>query len=56
MVTDDKARLTLLTQINDPETIQMKIIETQFAKFRTVTSLVTASDSDQSDFFTTVSK
>ncbi len=36
IVCDDKGRLTLLTQIESPETIQMKIIETDCTRFRTV--------------------
>lgn len=53
VVTDEKARLTLLTHIEEPETISMKIVETSFVKFRSVTAAYTH---DKDDFFSTVSK
>ncbi len=53
VVTDEKARLTLLTNIEDPAPIQMKIIETDLIKIRAVEAHLGATESE---FFCTVSK
>jgi hypothetical protein len=36
IVSDEKARLTVLTNVHDAEKVQMKIVETEFGKFRSV--------------------
>jgi hypothetical protein len=53
VITDDRGRLTLLTEVRDTEKIRMRIIESDFDKFRFVEAHYGDS---QADFFCTVSK